>query len=166
MRKIFILVVSLFFNSAPAYAHCPFCTIATGSAVGVARLFGLSDPTIGLLIGAFVISGSLWVNNVLKRKGEEYIPHQSLLIILLSLGSMLLGVYFALFDELLGWASIYGVVLGMLVGSVIYYGTAQTHYYLQEINDGKNFIPFQGFIMLSAVMGFSIGIVYFITGSV
>lgn len=84
-----IILVVLTLNSAPIHAHCPFCTLATGSAVATARLFGLSDPTIGLLIGAFVISGSLWANNLLRK---EYIPRQSLLIILFSLGSMLLGV--------------------------------------------------------------------------
>ncbi len=171
MRKItlpLIILAVLILNSTLAHAHCPFCTAVTGSAVAAARLFGLSDPTIGLLIGAFVISGSLWANNLLKRKnkGREYIPRQSLLIILLSLGSMLLGVYFALFDELLGWVSINYIVFGTLLGSTIYYGTAQVHYYLQEINDGKNFVPFQGFIMLSAVMGLSISIVYLITGTV
>ncbi len=159
------LVAAVFASITPVHAHCPLCTAATGSAVATARFYGLGDVTSGLLLGAFIVSGSMWMNNVLihRRKGYGY-PYQLAGILALSLISVLAAIYMSFYDELLGWMSINLLVYGVVAGSALSYGAFQLHYWLQE-RYHRSFIRYQGLMLNVLAMGFAISAVYLITGS-
>lgn len=162
----FILIAAAFASITSVHAHCPLCTAATGSAVATARLYGLGDTTSGLLLGAFIVSGSMWMNNVLihRRKGYEYIPYQLAAMFTLSLLSVLSAIYLSFYDELLGWMSISLLVYGVIAGSALSYSAFQFHYWLQE-RYNRSFIRYQGLMLNVLAMSFAISIVYLITGS-
>ncbi len=168
MRKKFTLApaVAAFISITPVHAHCPLCTIATGSAVATARFYGLGDITSGLLLGAFIVSGSMWMNNVLihRRKGYEYIPYQLAAILTLSLLSVLYAIYTSFYDELLGWMSISFLVYGLIAGSALSHSAFQFHYWLQE-RYNRSFIRYQGLMLNILTMLLAISTVYLITGS-
>lgn len=164
-EKIAFTLAALSFI-APVNAHCPLCTAATGSAVATARFYGLGDTTSGLLIGAFIVSGSMWLNNLLvhRRAGHEYVPYQLAVIFGLSILSVIYAVYASLYDELLGWMSINLLVYGLAVGSALSYSAFQLHYWLQD-RYHRSFIRFQGLVLNLAVMLLAISVVYLVTGS-
>jgi 4-amino-4-deoxy-L-arabinose transferase-like glycosyltransferase len=61
-----ILSTLAFFLVGRAEAHCPLCTVGAGVISGVALMFGISEMSIGVFIGAFAIATGLWVSNMLK----------------------------------------------------------------------------------------------------
>lgn len=74
-------------TAAPALAHCPLCSAATGSLLVVARAAGVSDLASGTLAGAFAVSTALWGSNWLKKrnKGKAYLPFQGIILVLASI---------------------------------------------------------------------------------
>lgn len=129
------------------YAHCPLCTAATGSAVTVARWYGVDDLIFGTFLGGFVISGALWINNFLKKKKIEHIPYQPTVIILFSIFSTIIAFYAT---GLLGTHMLFGIdkiIIGTLTGIIITLLTFQLHYILRKNNGNKNYIPFQVIIL-------------------
>lgn len=165
-KKLGFILAAAAATTAPVHAHCPLCTAATGSAVATARLYGLGDTTSGLLLGAFIVSGSMWLNNVLihRRKGQEYIPYQLAAISTLSMLSVLSAIYMSFYDEFLGFMSISLLVYGLIAGSALSYSAFQFHYWLQE-RYHKSFIRYQGLMVNVLIMLLAIGGVYLITGS-
>lgn len=131
-----------------AFAHCPLCVAATGSAVATARFFGVSDSITGLFVGIFVSSTAIWLNNILKKRnsGKEYMALQKEIIILVSVVSTFLtfylsGLVFSLEDKLIIGASA-GVVMPLL--------SSVFHKALKSYNNNKSFIPFQSILLMFA----------------
>lgn len=90
MKKIFLLAF-VFLIMPSALAHCPLCTAAAGAGIGIARAYGLSDSIVGLFLGAFVASSSLWINRMLKKKIN--IPYQEFLIMFASFLLLTIPLY-------------------------------------------------------------------------
>lgn len=115
---IFIALMTL--ALAPAvYAFCPVCVGATGAGVVIARSYGVDLTIIGIWIGAFIISLSLWINKVLKRKFEKSIPFQGLLLTILIL---ILFIVFFNFTDLIGSQKIFGIdklLFGIITGCLV-----------------------------------------------
>src|SRR3989344_2082003 len=96
MKKIFLLlIISVFLISfiPSVMAHCPLCTGAAVAGVEVARVTGLDDSIVGLLLGGVIISSALWFNKRLKKKVN--FPMQGILIIILSFVSIAVPLYYA-----------------------------------------------------------------------
>src|SRR3989344_1469219 len=96
MKKIFLLlIISVFLISfiPSVMAHCPLCTGAAVAGVEVARVTGLDDSIVGLLLGGVIISSALWFNKWLKKKVN--FPMQGILIIILSFVSIAVPLYYA-----------------------------------------------------------------------
>lgn len=77
---ILVLVLLLLFTGT-ATAHCPLCTAGAGIAATGAAYLGVDLPVIGLFLGAFAVSTGWWVANRLE---QEYIPHQTAVIVIAS----------------------------------------------------------------------------------
>ena len=146
------------------FAHCPLCVAATGSAVAIARFYGVPDLITGSFIGAFILSIASWINRVLikRNRGKSYFPFQSIvlaafwLFAFLTIFSIAKLISFTLFDKLL---------LGILVGSFITLFAFKFNDFLREGNGNKNYIPFQvifvtlAFLLLSVFGYYSMGFV-------
>lgn len=147
---------SFFFLSIAAFpriasAHCPLCSVATGMAVATTRVYGIDDMIIGLFIGSFVVSTALWANNISLRRnrGKEYMPYQSLSLVLASLLATLATLYLS---GLLGDMryQVFGVdriFVGTLAGTAISTASFELHRKLRWHNSNRNYIPMQGVIL-------------------
>lgn len=135
-----------------ALAHCPVCTAATGAAVGVARVYGVDDAIMGVLIGGFLVSSALWVNNALKRRNWVMFPGQGIAIVIASLILTIVG--FQKGGLLIG-SLLWGMprlLSGMLVGTGVALAGEGVHASLRRSNNGKNHIALQGMIILLATL--------------
>ena len=63
-----LVIASLFIGIKSAHAHCPLCTGAAVAGVELARVTGLDDSIVGILLGAVIVSSALWFNKWLKKK--------------------------------------------------------------------------------------------------
>lgn len=148
---LYLFLFSLIFIRL-ASAHCPLCTAATGAAVATARWFGVDDLIVGTFFGGFIISSSLWFNNILKKKnkGKEFIVYQSWLIILFSLATTIFAYYTLGLLSLAPPYVIFGIdkiLLGTMIGSFATLFAFYFHEFLRKINGNKNYIPFQVIIL-------------------
>ena len=150
LKKLLIGGVVALAAIPSALAHCPLCTAATGAAVGVARVYGVDDAIMGVLIGGFIVSSALWVNNALKRRNWVLFPGQGVAIVLASVVLTIVG-----FQKggLLNGTFLWGaprLLSGMLVGTGFATAGEGVHAWLRSRNNGKNHLPLQGMIVLLA----------------
>lgn len=150
-RRIVIpILLSFILFIKPVFAHCPLCTAATGAAVAVTRWYGIDDLAVGSFIGAFVISTGLWFNKILKKrnKGKEYIPFQSVVLVILVLISTIMSFsltglttssYFIFFG-------IDKLIMGTLFGSGMTLFAFWFSKFLRK-NMGRTILPFQSIVL-------------------
>ena len=79
MKKIIGIIIVFIGVLIPrlTLAHCPLCTAGAGVLAVVAAYFGLSSMIIGVLIGAFALALSLWLN---KWPRKQFIRYQRFLV--------------------------------------------------------------------------------------
>lgn len=148
------ILFSLVLYTGIALAHCPLCTAAAGAAVAITRWYGVDDLVVGSFIGAFVISTGLWFNNILKRrnKGKDYLPFQSVILVLLSLISTIIS--FSLGGITTNSYFIFGIdklIMGTLLGSGMTWLAFWFSKFLRK-NMGRTLIPFQSIILTFAFL--------------
>ncbi|MBI4144668.1 hypothetical protein HY493_00485 [Candidatus Woesearchaeota archaeon] len=135
-----------------ALAHCPLCTAATAVAVGAGRIYGVDDGIMGVLIGGFLVSSALWVNNALKRRNWVMFPGQGIAIVVASLILTIVGFQKGgLFTGAMLWG-MPRLLSGMLAGTGVAMVGDGVHASLRSSNNGKNHIPLQGMIILLATL--------------
>lgn len=136
----------------PVSAHCPLCTAATGFAVMAARWYGVDDLIVGTFIGGLVVSSTLWMNNILIKKKWVLLPHQGTILVILTILSTILTYYFAgLLNNTNPSFRIFGVdklFVATMLGSAITMVSFWFHGIMRKMNGGRNFIPFQGIVLL------------------
>ncbi|MBI4150532.1 hypothetical protein HY492_00225 [Candidatus Woesearchaeota archaeon] len=133
-----------------ALAHCPVCTAATAVAVGAGRVYGVDDAIMGVLIGGFIVSSALWLNNVCKRRNWVLFPGQGVAIVLASVALTIVGFQKGgLFSGAVLWG-LPRLLSGMLVGTGFASAGEGAHAWLRKSNHGKNHLPLQGMIVLLA----------------
>jgi len=163
MKKTIILLALILFAAAPlAHAVCPVCTVAVGAGLGLAEWLGIDDTISGLWIGALIVSLSLWTINWLngkeiRFKGRKILIFLGYYIIVIGPlwlkgkighpGSKLCGV-----DKLL---------LGIILGSVIFSASVILHNYLRKRNGGQSYFKGQKIALAVAPLIIASLILYF-----
>ncbi|MHC1716767.1 MAG: glutaredoxin domain-containing protein [Candidatus Dojkabacteria bacterium] len=140
----FTLVLFNLLTVAKAYAICPLCTIAVGAGLGFSRYFGIDDLITSVWIGGILMSFSLMLAEKLtkKFKFKWYISE------IISIAAFYLMTFIPFhFLKVTGGElnHIWGVdkiILGSLVGSLLFYGAGKLHTYLMT-KYGKVLFPFQ-----------------------
>lgn len=153
MKLYLVSFLSFFLLIPSAFAHCPLCTAATGAAVAVTRFYGLDDSIVGVFVGGMVIATGLWINNLLKKynKGKEFLPLQSVIVLLVSFILTIITLYFA---NLVGPANpfkilgIDRILFGTIIGIALSYFSFRFHSLLRVLNKDKNFFPYQSIAVL------------------
>jgi len=74
-------------------AHCPLCTGAAVAGVEVARVAGLDDSIVGLLLGTLIVSSALWFNKWLKKRVD--FPLQEIAVVAVSFVMLVVPLYYA-----------------------------------------------------------------------
>jgi hypothetical protein len=166
MKKIIPLFILsfLFAFSKPTYAVCPVCTIAVGAGVGVSRWIGIDDTVTGLWIGGLIISSGLWLANWIRKKNWK-IPYPEVLSTLLMLIFVIPPLYWSKMigisnNVLLG---IDKVILGTIVGSILFLSSIRIDKILRKTNNGKVYIYYQKVILPVLFLSITSFIFYLIT---
>src|SRR3989344_3927981 len=160
MKKIFLFLIStivLLISFIPSVmAHCPLCTGAAVAGVELARVTGLDDSIVGLLLGAVILSSALWFNKWLKKKIN--FPMQEIIIIIISFLMIAVPFYYSGIivnadmvksmpdhHSILG-LGVFGVdklLVGMILGTLALLFTFKLSDSIKE-SRGKVLWPYQG----------------------
>ncbi len=147
-----------------ARAICPVCVVAVGAGVGIAEEFGVDDTIIGLWIGALIIAMAWWTVNWFIQKNWCFKGCGSLTF----LGYYLLISWPLYSGGLIGkelnvlWG-IDKLLLGILLGSILFYLSSASYFYLKERNGGRAYFPFQKVAMPLGALAITSAIFYFLT---
>jgi hypothetical protein len=153
----------------PVRAVCPICTIAVGAGVGIAEEFGVDDVVIGLWIGGLTISLIFWTLDWLKRKKIESVWAEPLIIFLyffmvvVPLFFIKTNGYPIIGKELNKFWGVDKMLLGILIGSILFFSGARLYEYLKKRNGGRANFPYQKVVMPIAPLAIASIIFYFIT---
>jgi hypothetical protein len=144
MKKI-LVTIGIAFLVLPrlTFAVCPVCTVAVGAGLGLAEYFGIDDSISGLWIGALIVSMSIWTINWLNKKNIRF-KGRKILVFLAYYAIVILPLYWKgkighPYNKLCG---IDKLLLGIILGSVLFAAAIPLHAYLRKRNDGKSY--FQG----------------------
>lgn len=161
-----LLLLPLFF-AAPAHAICPLCTVAVGAGVGFSRSLGIDDSIVGVWIGGLLVSSSMWLIEWLRKKKTIkdkkeifwtigiFLAMYALVIIPLKLS----GVIGHPLNVLLG---IDKVLLGIIIGSVVFFTMGRLHFFLTKKNNDKVYFPYQKVVIPVGGLLLATIILYFI----
>jgi len=166
MKKIIPLFILsfLFVFSKSAHAVCPVCTIAVGAGVGVSRWIGIDDTITGLWIGGLIISSGLWMANWVRKKSWK-IPYPEILSIILMLLFVVPPLYWSKMIGISGntLLGIDKVVLGTIVGSILFFLSIRADKVLRKTNNGKVYVYYQKVILPVLFLSIFSFIFYLIT---
>lgn len=171
MKKLFLLIssITIIFFALPAYAVCPVCTIAVGAGVGIAEEFGVDDIVIGLWIGGLTVSLIFWTLDWLKKKKftspwvEPLTIFFYFLAVILPLFFIKTNGYPIIGKELNKFWGIDKMLLGILIGSILFFSGARLYENLKKRNDGHAYFPFQKVVMPIAPIIIVSIIFYYVT---
>lgn len=149
--KQFIYFFSFFgllFGAFPVGAFCPVCVVAVGAGLELSHYLGIDDVVTGLWIGALLVGLSAWTIEWLRKKkikfkGEVLAVYASYYLL------TIIPLYFA---GLMGQArhGFWGVdklLLGIILGSVVFFFGGMWHFSLKKKNNDKVYFPFQKVIV-------------------
>jgi len=163
MKKYYFLLLLLLIP-AKAFAICPVCTAAALAGVGLSRWLGIDDTISGLWIGGLVVSTTLWTISWLTSKKIVF-PLRGALVSVVYYASVLIPFWKS---DIIGhpknvFFGIDKLLLGIVLGSIVFYLGSIIYLKIKEKNDGHAQFPFQKLVLtLGPLIILSIAL-YFIT---
>ena len=158
---IFILLATLSYNS---YAVCPVCTLAVGAGIGISRWIGIDNSIMGLWIGGLVLSSSLWLSDVIKRKGIK-IKYPEIFTLLIMWLFVLTPLYFSgmmgLKDSTI--LGIDKIIFGMVIGFTVFWFSILIDKFLRSKNNGNVHIYYQKVILPIFLLSIFSLVLYLVT---
>ena len=168
---IIALVAGSFLAPLQAFAHCPLCTVGAGIAATAAVWLGVEIAPVGVLMGAFGFALGLWIGKVIKK---EYVPHQKLVLGIVSFLTTILplrvmfedygSIYISLYGDygtflnrtylidMFFWGSVLGAVL-VALAPLLSRG-------ITKLRDGKR-LPFQSMGLMFAFLFIAVLVLQF-----
>ena len=164
MRKIIPVIILNFLLAFQAKAFCPVCTVAVGAGVGLSRWLGIDDSVTGLWIGGLTVSISIWTINWLKKKKYNF-KFRALIsfifyYLLIVLPLFLMDIIGHPFNKLWG---VDKLLLGVIIGSLAFYGAGAWYNYLKKRNNDRAYFPFQKVVMPISVLIILSFVFYYLT---
>ena len=145
MKKIIIISAVLFSLTAKsAHAVCPVCTVAVGAGLGLAEWLGIDDSISGLWIGALIVSMSIWTINWLNGKNIKFKGRKIFITLAYYLLTILPLYYYGIMGH--PYNQFWGLdklLLGIIVGTIFFFGGSLLNLWLKTKNGGKVYIKFQ-----------------------
>lgn len=155
MKKFFIFSLSFFSLGflliKPALAVCPVCAIAVGAGIGFSRWLGIDDTVTGLWVGGLTVSLIMWTISWFKKKNISF-KGRDLITVLVYYLLIVVPLYFLNFignplNVLCGCSVFDKLVVGIIVGSLGFWFSANYYEDLKEKNNGRAYFPFQKVVM-------------------
>lgn len=146
------------------FAVCPICTVTVGAGLALSQQLGIDDSVTSIWIGGLLASISIWTINWLKTKQKTFKYYEIVTwlayYILTFFGLHLAGSLWMEGNSLLG---IDKIILGSIIGTVVFVGASEAYQYLKKRNDGKAHFPFEKIAFPVVGLLISSLILYFIT---
>lgn len=158
-----LLIIGGFLFVRSAQAVCPVCVVVVGAGIGIAEEFGVSDTIIGIWVGAFIIAMAWWTVNWLIKKNWCFKGCGSITFLsyyLLTLVPLYYAGYIG--KELNKLWGIDKLLLGVLVGSILFFLGERYHFYLKEKNGNKVYFPFQRVVVPVVALIIATTVFYFL----
>jgi cation transport ATPase len=144
----FVLVFSGLFAGSFAKAICPLCVVAVGAGVGMSRWLGIDDLISSMWIGALLFSLSVWTIDWLKRKNWNFKFYK----VIVFFAYYFLTLYPLWQSDVMGhplnkFFGIDKILLGAIIGTVIFLLATWLHNYIKAKNNGKSFFSYQKIVL-------------------
>ncbi len=130
-----------------ANAICPMCTIAVGAGLTFLEVWGVDLLLAGIWAGGLTLSLVFWTASYMNRRGIKS-GYWYLLDFILYYA--FLGAVYLLPEFKFGAKTLWGIdklLLGIIVGTVLFYIGAKLHARIKAKNGGKSKFPFQKVII-------------------
>ncbi len=168
MKKIlYSIPLGLSFIALPAKAICPLCIVAVGAGLGLSEYLGIDDTIAGSWIGGLLIALSVWTITWFNKKNWSFGNKKirDVLVFILYYALVIWPLYTQNFignfaNQLWGFDKL---LLGIVIGSLLFWGTARWYVYLKAKNNNRAFFPFQKIIMPVGALIILSFIFYFLT---
>ena len=165
--NLFIVFITLtFFVALPNQVHavCPLCTVAVGVGLGISRYLGIDDTITGVWIGGLILSSGLWLADWIGKRGWK-VPYKELISVILFYLFVIPPLYWA---KMVGIANntLWGtdkVILGIIIGTLLFSLAVVTDKWLRAINNKKVFIYYQKVILPVLYLTLASFVFYLIT---
>lgn len=145
-----------------ALAVCPVCTVAVAGGLGVSRWLGIDDFISSLWIGGLNLSIIFWTLSYLKRKGKfNLLNSLAVFFIFYAATIYSLHLYGALW---INGNTLWGVdkiILGIVIGTLIFWSSAILNGALKKKNENKVYFPFQKVVLPSIFLLIASLVYYF-----
>lgn len=136
------------FAATTAFAICPLCTFAVGAGIGLAQYLGIDDTITGIWIGGLIVSLIAWTIHWLDKKNMHFCGRKIFItIIYYGITIVPLYIYGIMGHTLNKMWGIDKILLGIIVGSVIFFSGVISYGQLKKKNNNKAYFPFQKVIM-------------------
>ena len=156
-------IFSAFF-AKQALAVCPVCTVAVIGGLGLSRWFGIDDSITGLWIGGLTVSLILWTINWFDRKNYHFKFREVITVagyyILIVVPLFFTGVFGLTYNKLWGIDKLF---LGIILGSLFFYGATFLYERMKKRNGGRAHFPFEKIAMPVGALVLVNIILYFLT---
>lgn len=148
----------------PVAAVCPLCTLAVGAGLGLSRALGIDDLVTSVWLGGLILSSGMWLGNWLTNK--KIFP--GLATPLAIIGMYLLTILPLFWSGIIGlplntWLGVDKVVMGIIIGSVLFMAGVATDQWLREQHQQKVYFPFQKVVLPVGWMVLGSGLFWLIT---
>lgn len=163
--SFFVFSFVFYFSfSTKALAVCPVCTIAVGGGLILSRFFGIDDLIMSVWIGGMILSTALTFGEYLRKKTKLSATASKLIsifvfyvfLVITLEATHITGVPF---NTLWG---IDKIILGIILGSIMFFIGAQLHFYLKHKNKNQSLFPFQKVIIPVGSLWIATVIFYFV----
>jgi hypothetical protein len=147
MIILFSFLIALLVPLA-VFAVCPVCTFAVGAGIGLAQCLCIDDVITGIWIGGLLVSLMAWTINWLNNKNIRFYGRK-ILVVILYYGIAIFPLYI---KELIGhelnqlWG-IDKILLGVSIGSVVFFISVILYDHLKRNNENKAYFPLQKVVM-------------------
>ncbi len=145
-RRLLLSASSLaLLAAAPsASAQCPLCALAAGAGIGIAKKFGIDDLVTGAWVGAFTVALVAWTISWLEKRKIRF-RGRDLLTVLAWYAMMILPLQWMGFighplNTIFGYDRL---LVGMVFGSIVFYGAHNRYVALKKRNGGHAWFPLQ-----------------------
>jgi len=169
MKKIItpVLIGLATLLALPAKAVCPVCIVAIGAGLGLSRYLGIDDTITGLWIGGLTVAMIIWTINWARPK----IKKASLVIwwnLLIVMGYYAMVAWPLATQNFIGHPlnKIWGIdkiILGITLGSLVFWGISELYLLLKKKNNGHAYFPFQKVVMPFAALAILSLVFYLLT---
>lgn len=129
-------------------AVCPLCTIAVGAGLGLSRWLGIDDTITGVWIGGLLLSSSFWLASFAQSRNWRYLSNRAIsafLFYVLTLPPLYLAKMIGMPDNT--FFGIDKLLLGTLLGSLVFYFAVKLDLLIREKNEDKVLIYYQKVII-------------------